>query len=156
MQRSGPVANRALRELDGVHYAKMVALGWHSRRGLLVLTNAGHPPPFVFHAARGEWSCLDAREAREPVRRPVGVPLGLLAGVDYKRTVVKPRAGDLVLLYSDGVSEARNPAGDELGRDGLVSLVRSIDPRPALFTSLAPASAETAPPYSIRRLCSIE
>jgi serine phosphatase RsbU (regulator of sigma subunit) len=36
-----------------------------------------------------------------------------------------------VLLYSDGVSEARNPAGDELGRDGLMSMLRSLDPSSA-------------------------
>jgi serine phosphatase RsbU (regulator of sigma subunit) len=33
-------------ELDGVHYATMVAAGFHARRGLLVMTNAGHPPAF--------------------------------------------------------------------------------------------------------------
>src|SRR5512143_2649609 len=43
--------NRAVQELDGVHYATMVAVGWHSRRGLLVVSNAGHPPPCLFRAA---------------------------------------------------------------------------------------------------------
>jgi len=33
-------------ELDGIHYATMVAVGFHGRRGLLVMTNAGHPPAF--------------------------------------------------------------------------------------------------------------
>ena len=38
--------NQAVREeLGDVHYATMVAVGWHSRRGLLVMTNAGHPHP---------------------------------------------------------------------------------------------------------------
>ena len=38
--------SRAVQEgLDGVHYATMVAVGWHGPRRLLVLTNAGHPPP---------------------------------------------------------------------------------------------------------------
>ncbi len=123
--------NRAVQELDGVHYATMVAVGWHSRRGLLVLTNAGHPPPCVFRAADAEWSWLERRGAGDPERAPVGVPLGLLAGADYQRNVVKPRDGDLVVLYSDGVSEASNPAGDELGRDGLMNMVRGLDPRSA-------------------------
>jgi len=38
--------NQAVREeLGDVHYATMVAVDWHSRRGLLVMTNAGHPHP---------------------------------------------------------------------------------------------------------------
>jgi serine phosphatase RsbU (regulator of sigma subunit) len=34
------------------------------------------------------------------------VPLGLLADVAFDRLVVKPQSGDLMVLYSDGVSEA--------------------------------------------------
>ena len=49
--------NRAVREeLDGVHYATMIAAGWHGPRRLLVLTNAGHPPPLRYRAAAEEWS----------------------------------------------------------------------------------------------------
>src|SRR5262245_42927541 len=112
--------NRTIQGLDGVHYATMVALGWHGRRGLLELSNAGHPPPCRFRASRGEWDWLDRRRPSLPGRVPVGAPLGLLASVEYRRTVVKPEEGDLVLLYSDGVSEATNPDGEELGRDGLM------------------------------------
>jgi phosphoserine phosphatase RsbU/P len=113
-------------ELDGVHYATMVAVGWHGRRGLLVLTNAGHPPPCWYRAARNEWSWLERRRAG-PRDRPAGVPLGLLADVQYDRTVLKPQVGDLVVLYSDGVSEATNPEGNELGRDGLIHIARGVD-----------------------------
>jgi phosphoserine phosphatase RsbU/P len=119
--------NQAVREeFDEVHYATMVAVGWHGRRGLLVLTNAGHPPPFWFRAAHDEWSWLETQRPNER-GRPVGVPLGLLADINYDRTVVKPHVGDLVVLYSDGVSEAANPAGEELGRDGLMNLARELD-----------------------------
>ena len=45
--------------LDGVHYATMVAAGWHSRRGLLVTTNAGHPPPLWYQATQQEWGWLE-------------------------------------------------------------------------------------------------
>jgi Stage II sporulation protein E (SpoIIE) len=54
-------------------------------------------------------------------------PLGLFTCADYDRTAVKLQAGDLVLLYSDGVTESTNPAGDELGPDGLMSLVKQLD-----------------------------
>ena len=113
-------------ELGDVHYATMVAVGWHSRRGLLVLTNAGHPPPLWYRAVRQEWRWLETPVANER-DRPAGVPLGLLGDIDYNRTVVKLELGDLVVLYSDGASEAMTPAGDELGRDGLVRIARGLD-----------------------------
>jgi sigma-B regulation protein RsbU (phosphoserine phosphatase) len=113
-------------ELDDVHYATMVAVGWHGRRGLLVLTNAGHPPPLWYRADRDEWSWLETERASER-GRPAGVPLGLLADVNYDRVVVKPHPGDVVVLYSDGVSEATNRDGDELGRDGLMTIARGLD-----------------------------
>jgi sigma-B regulation protein RsbU (phosphoserine phosphatase) len=56
-----------------------------------------------------------------------GVPLGLLADVAYDRLVVKPQSRDLLVLYSDGVTEATSPAGDELGRDRLMNLARTLD-----------------------------
>ena len=119
--------NRAVQdELDEVHYATMVAVGWHGRRGLLVVTNAGHPPPFWYRAARDEWSWLETPHASER-DRPAGVPLGLLADISYDRLVVRPRPGDLVVLYSDGASEATNEAGTELGRDGLLNIARALD-----------------------------
>jgi sigma-B regulation protein RsbU (phosphoserine phosphatase) len=119
--------NQAVREeFDEVHYATMVAVGWHSRRGLLVMTNAGHPPPLWYRATRQEWSWLETQRASER-ERPAGVPLGLLADISYDRKVVKPQSGDLVVLYSDGASEATNLAGDELGGDGLMSIARGLD-----------------------------
>ena len=119
-----------MEQLDGVHYATMVAVGFHRRRGLLVMTNAGHPPALWYRANRGEWSWFEPRHART---RPgvSGTPLGLLANASYDRMIVKPEPNDLIVLYSDGVSEATNPAGTELGRDDLMTLARKLDPRSA-------------------------
>lgn len=117
------------RALGSFHYATMLALGWHSRRGLLVLTNAGHPPPMLYRAARGRWGWLNTKRASQG---PAGVPLGLLDSVEYFRQVVKLQPGDLVVLYSDGVSEALNTDGIELGRDGLMSLAAEAATQSAL------------------------
>jgi len=56
-----------------------------------------------------------------------GRPLGLLTDVAYDRLVVNPQSGDLIVLDSDGVSEASNTNGNELGRDGLINMVRALD-----------------------------
>jgi sigma-B regulation protein RsbU (phosphoserine phosphatase) len=120
----------AMVELDGVHYATMLAVGFHGRRGLLVMTNAGHPPAFWYRADRDEWAWFVPRDAQE--RSGVrGTPLGLLPNASYDRMIVKPARGDLIVLYSDGVSEATNPAGTELGRDDLIALARAQDPTSA-------------------------
>ena len=58
-----------------------------------------------------------------------GTPLGLLPNVIYDRMISKPEPGDIIVLYSDGVSEATNLAGKELGRDGLMSLAEALDPQ---------------------------
>ena len=115
-----------LMELDGVHYATMVAAGFHGRRGLLVMTNAGHPPALWYRARRNEWASFESGPAPDgsDVR---GTPLGLLPNVAYDRMIVKPEPGDLVVLYSDGVSEATDPAGNELGRENLLALMAALD-----------------------------
>jgi phosphoserine phosphatase RsbU/P len=117
-------------ELDGVHYATMVAVGFHARRGLLVMTNAGHPPAFGYRANRREWSWFDSTPAGEGLRVS-GTPLGLLRNVSYNRTIIKPDPGDLIVLYSDGVSEATNPAGTEFGRDNLMTVAGALNPSSA-------------------------
>jgi len=119
--------NHAVREEFGDgHYATMVAVGWHGRRGLAVMTNAGHPPPLWYRALRHEWSWLETKRASER-GRPAGVPLGMLPNVAYDRLVVKPQSGDLIVLYSDGVSEATNKDGNELGQDGLMNMAHALD-----------------------------
>ena len=114
--------------LDSTHYATMVAVGFHERRGLLVLTNAGHPPPFWYRAKRDEWAWLERPQPAQGAA-VVGTPLGLLPDISYDRKIVKPLADDLIVLYSDGVSEATNQDGEELGRDGLIALARRLDVR---------------------------
>ena len=132
-----------LAELDGVHYATMVAVGFHGRRGLLVMTNAGHPPAFWYRAHRDEWAWFEPHRTEES-SGVSGTPLGLLPNVSYDRMIVKPDPGDLIVLYSDGVSEATDPAGNELGRDALMALARERDPSAAETFGLQLVEAVTA------------
>jgi phosphoserine phosphatase RsbU/P len=73
-------------ELGGGHYATMVAVGFHGRRGLAVMTNAGHPAPLWHRVSRGEWNRLETKRPSER-DQPAGVPLGLLADTTYERLV---------------------------------------------------------------------
>ena len=76
--------------------------------GSLSYCNAGQEPPLVVRASSIEWL-----EEGGPV-------LGLLSIATYAYGTVQLHSGDLVVVCSDGVTEARNLANDEFGRDRLV------------------------------------
>jgi sigma-B regulation protein RsbU (phosphoserine phosphatase) len=52
-----------------------------------------------------------------------GVPLGLLPRQEYEETTFKVQPGDIVILYSDGVSDHVRTDGEEYGRSGLSRLM---------------------------------
>lgn len=119
--------NEAVRqELGSVHYATMVAVGWNSRRGVLAMRNAGHPVPLWYRVSSREWTWLEIEPERDR-GRPSDVPLGLLGDVTYGSMLFKPQPGDLIVLYSDGVSEATDLAGRELGPHGLIKIATALD-----------------------------
>jgi serine phosphatase RsbU (regulator of sigma subunit) len=92
--------------------------------GLFIYVNAGHPPPFHLTAG-GEVRYLEEG----------GPVLGPLQDAAYERGVVQVAPGDLVVLYTDGITEARGAtpgeATDELSLDRLVAICRENRHRPA-------------------------
>jgi len=69
----------------------------------LVLASAGFPRPFLLRADAIEELALD------------GVPLGMFSRVEHRQLRVDLHAGDTVVLFSDGISEALDPARDDPG-----------------------------------------
>jgi sigma-B regulation protein RsbU (phosphoserine phosphatase) len=53
-----------------------------------------------------------------------GVPLGLLPDREYEEVIFQAQTGDLVVLFSDGISDHLSPAGEEYGRGRLAKVVR--------------------------------
>ncbi len=80
--------------------------------GELTYVNAGHNPGVLVRAGGGT-TMLDSG----------GLPLGLLAGSAYRceRLAVEP--GDLLCLYSDGITEAASPSDEEFGLERLCDLL---------------------------------
>lgn len=93
----------------------------HLRR--LTVCNAGHPRPLWYRAATGVWEWLD----RDP-----GVPGNLPLGVDddspYRQFAVDLGPGDVVVLYTDALTEAADASGGLLGEEGLIAIARGLDP----------------------------
>ncbi|MEZ5416815.1 MAG: SpoIIE family protein phosphatase [Vicinamibacterales bacterium] len=82
-----------------------------SPAGLLTYCNAGHNPPLVVGAS-GVRTLAGS-----------GMPVGLFGGATYadEQTTLAP--GDVLVMFSDGVTEALNPAGEEYGEARLVDEV---------------------------------
>jgi hypothetical protein len=105
----------------------------------LSLCNAGHPPPLLYRATTRQWSFLDQRCAGGD--EFANVPLGVMDLVNYDQFDVKLQVGDLVLAYTDSVTESLDQNGDMLGLGGLLELARSLDVRnpPRLIPQLMSA-----------------
>jgi len=81
----------------------------------LTYANAGHNPPLWIHSNTGEVSELVAR----------GIVLGAFDGYLPEDVMCVLEPGDFVVFFTDGITEARNLAGEFLDDEGLVEIVRS-------------------------------
>ncbi|RPI24192.1 MAG: hypothetical protein EHM61_17770 [Acidobacteria bacterium] len=85
--------------------------------------NAGHPPPLLLRP-NGSGTCESSRlEEGGPV-------LGLIRTATYHQGEVPVQPGDLLVLYSDGISEAANSSQEEFGEERLCGVIRENCARP--------------------------
>lgn len=80
----------------------------------LSYTNAGHCPPMLFR----DGECLRMKDG--------GPVLGIFPDRRYVQADVELRSGDCLVLFTDGVTEARNISGSEFGEDCLQELVTRV------------------------------
>jgi sigma-B regulation protein RsbU (phosphoserine phosphatase) len=105
-------------------YATAFLASFYSDSGELLFTNAGHLPPLWYRAAVGEWTLLN--ESTPLSKEILDLPLGLIAGTGYSQTAVQIEPGDLLLLYTDGVTEASDESGEQLGMTRLLAIAESL------------------------------
>jgi sigma-B regulation protein RsbU (phosphoserine phosphatase) len=85
--------------------------------GALSFLNAGHNPPLIVHAA-GTVEQLASG----------GLPLGIKRDAEYREGRTQLQKGDVLVIYSDGVTEAQSPSGEEFGSTRLYEVVsRNIE-----------------------------
>jgi len=80
--------------------------------GALSFLNAGHNPPLIVHSA-GTVEQLASG----------GLPLGIKRDADYREGRTQLQPGDVLVIYSDGVTEAVSPTGEEFGATRLYEVV---------------------------------
>jgi sigma-B regulation protein RsbU (phosphoserine phosphatase) len=92
--------------------------------GTFRFSTAGHPPPLLF-----------ADGAFRDLPRAGGPPVGIMAGASYRQESITLRDGEIIVLFSDGVTDAVNPKGVDFGLDGLRAVVRTSAERPSMLPS---------------------
>ncbi len=115
-----PLNDLLVRHAVGASFVTLLAAVVDPATGEALVSSAGHPPPIHFSAER----------APAPIPIEGGLMLGVVERTDYADTRWSiPQDSGTLLLYTDGVTEALDPAGEPFGEDRL------------LATLAAPASA---------------
>lgn len=90
-------------------------------RGELSFSNAGHGPLFCYRSSLK--GCT--------VTKLDNVPIGIMEDVEYSQAKVKMDPGDVVVMYTDGITEMRNPDKEEYGLTRLQKLIMTYNEKDA-------------------------
>jgi serine phosphatase RsbU (regulator of sigma subunit) len=140
---SGPAA--IIKDLDGVlkqitrpaTFVTMFYARFHRSTRTLEYASGGHNPPILLRPT-GEVVSLEQS----------GPILGILDGTQFSNTTIPLEPGDILALYTDGVTEQENPQEEEFSLDRLqqVILNKASEPAAVIIADLAEAVSTFAGP----------
>jgi serine phosphatase RsbU (regulator of sigma subunit)/pSer/pThr/pTyr-binding forkhead associated (FHA) protein len=78
----------------------------------LTVVNAGHMSPKLLRACRGELTEAISNEV-------TGLPIGVMPGYEYESATLGMEPGDMVTIYTDGVTDAMSPSGELFGQQSV-------------------------------------
>ncbi|MBT2489672.1 serine/threonine-protein phosphatase [Streptomyces sp. ISL-96] len=109
LDRTGEAIERVLTEqfAHRVRYVTAILADLDTRTGKLSWVNHGHHPPVIIRGHR--WTST--------VHCPPAYPLGVELGLEATLCREQLQPGDRLVLYTDGITEARSPGGEEFGLD---------------------------------------
>ena len=87
----------------------------------LTYVNAGHNPPIIFRGSSGKTEELEA----------TGVAIGIMDDAEYSQAEVGLESGDIILLYTDGVTEAINEKEEMFEVERLMDTIKGVSSGPA-------------------------
>jgi phosphoserine phosphatase RsbU/P len=100
--------------ISGTRFTTAFVAEYDSSSCSLTYVNAGHNPPLLLRGPE----VIKLNEG--------GVPLGILPNAKYDSGQIQLRCGDLLAIYTDGVVEAENVAGQEFGESLFINALRSV------------------------------
>ena len=89
----------------------------------LTFSNAGHQPPLVLHNNKSKKESVE-------MLRPTGAAIGLVEEALFAEKTIELQKDDLLVLYTDGVTEAVNHQNQEFGRERLIKLSQQVNNEP--------------------------
>jgi sigma-B regulation protein RsbU (phosphoserine phosphatase) len=89
----------------------------------LTFSNAGHLPPLVLRNNKSKKESVE-------MLRPTGAAIGLVEEAKFGEKTIDLQEGDLLVLYTDGVTETMNTENQEFGRKRLEALIRQVERLP--------------------------
>lgn len=101
-------------------FATLFYLELEPGSGRIRCLNAGHNPPYLRRAGG----------AIEEVKAS-GPPLGIAAGATYNECTLELLPGEMLVVYSDGLTEARDPADEEFGEARVKEIIARLGASPA-------------------------
>lgn len=109
------VSGRILSDTHGSMFVTALFGVLEPDTGRFIFANAGHPPGYLITTQRGE---TDVERLR-----PTGMALGVSEQAQWRQKIARMSPGDLLLLYTDGITEAQNDAGEFFGEEHLLDCV---------------------------------
>jgi serine phosphatase RsbU (regulator of sigma subunit) len=107
--------NLVCEDIDVYNFITLFLLKISPNAGRAAFSNAGHCP--VIHYIK-EGASAVVHESRNS-------PLGVMRNTDFKEGILILNRDDILLLYTNGLAEAKNPAGEPFGRQRLCELIKS-------------------------------
>jgi sigma-B regulation protein RsbU (phosphoserine phosphatase) len=114
------VNRRILEDIQTDQFVSVFLGVLEPKTGVLVYSNAGHNPPAL----------LRAGEQTAELLIRTGAPLGVMEELTWEMRQIHMRAGDVLVLYTDGVTDAENVDHDFYGLDRLLQAVRDNRSQP--------------------------
>ena len=105
-------------------FATAVVATYLSDRNRFTICNAGHPRPLWYRLASDSWSYVN--EELIGNGQMCNLPLGLDASTSYQQFDLEVAEGDLLVFYTDALTEARGTDGSLLGEEGLKKLATHL------------------------------
>lgn len=91
-----------------------------TRAAKATYSSAGHPPAILVHGRGGKTQWLECE---------AGYPLGIVPDANFGAGSVSLAPGDTIVIYSDGLTDAQNPADEMFGDERLKDVVREVGDR---------------------------